>query len=66
MSMEELDDQTEDARWLAADAQGRNGVADPSDLIAVRSKTPMPARWAMNTSAQHSRMKISRRNAKTR
>ena len=36
MSMEELDDQTEDARWLAADAQGRNGVADPSDLIAVR------------------------------
>jgi hypothetical protein len=53
MSMQQLDDQTEDARRLAADAQGRNGVPDPSDLIAVRVEDA------------DARVKISRHNTKS-
>ncbi len=36
MPMQQLDDQAEHPRRLSPDAQGGDGVADPSDLIAVR------------------------------
>lgn len=36
MSVQQFDHQTQHAGRLAPDAQGGNGVANPSDLIAVR------------------------------
>jgi hypothetical protein len=36
MSVQQLDHQAEHARRLPADAQGCDGIADPSDLITVR------------------------------